>query len=128
MFAKEGVVDPNYDNINYDKIKVVVTDIDINAEFLEYEEYQPVVEKVLNNVSFSEYISQESLYSLEGDSLWKVEFKYFIQMHCSQGFWWNFHIFVADNKYYIRSINEEFGYLVVDEFADWLRAIEPTLN
>jgi len=129
MYVKQGVAIPTYDNIIYDNIKVLPTGgSGLIADFLDYDGYaQRVVDKDLQNENFDQFVNKEIVHPVNFD-IAKGKFQYFIQMHCTRGFSWNFHVVEFDGLLYLNPLNEDFGYLVVDEFADWLRTLEPSQN
>ena len=121
IYVRDDCVFPDYMLLQYDGAKIVVKDYAYapSSDILTMdaiEEFAPISIDAIIDGSIC----------MECD--FKEDYRFFLQAHCVEGFYWNFHIFVVDNKYYIKSINEDFGYLVVDEFADWLRSLEPSQN
>ena len=125
MYVKQGGVDPYYDNLVYDRIEIYSAD-KINTGIY-MDGYPFITQNTLQNATFSDFADESNKISktvFESDGV----YKYYVKLHCEQAFSWLFYVVEYQDSLYIYSLNEDFGYLVVDEFADWLRTLAPTLT
>jgi len=125
MYVKQGGVDPYYDNLVYDRIEIYSAD-KINTGIY-MDGYPFITQKTLQNATFSVFADESNKIS-RAVFMPDCVYKYYVKLHCEHAFSWLFYVVEYQDSLYIYSPNEGFGYLVVDEFADWLRTLEPSQN
>ncbi|MBR2975132.1 MAG: hypothetical protein IKC47_05265 [Clostridia bacterium] len=127
LYVKNGSPSPYYTNLEYDNITIIeCTGYIFRTAFSG--DYDPILaNESLQNVIFYDFVEKDVVQENSIDYNWR-DYKFSISLHSTRGFSWCFFVFIHDNDYYLASSNEEFGYLVVDEFADWLRTLEPSQN
>ena len=126
LYIKDGCNVPHYSTINYDGVRVIPEKYPMGTLSVGFDLNE---ETILATKNF-EVIAIDKIVdsSIVAPCNINSDYRFCVQLHCDQGFYWIFHAYVVEGKYYLHSANEDFGYLVVDEFADWLRTLEPTLN
>jgi len=124
-WVKDGYDFPSYQAINFDGVRIILSGHLIPSLSLYYD---LELYDIVATESFETTIDKIVDSSIVAPCNINSDHRFCVQLHCDQGFYWIFHAYVVDGKYYLHSANEEFGYLVVDEFADWLRTLEPSQN
>ena len=124
-YVKDGYSFPSYKTVNFDGARIIsmgylVPSVNLYYSLETYdivatEKFETTIDKIVDR-------SIVALGKIDSD------YRYCVQLHCEQDIYWVFYAYVVEGKYYMRSADEDVGYLVVDEFADWLRTLEPTLN
>ena len=124
-YVKDGYSFPSYKTVNFDGARIIsmgylVPSVELYYSLEKYdivatEKFETTIDKIVDR-------SIVALGKIDSD------YRYCVQLHCEQDIYWVFYAYVVEGKYYMRSADEDFGYLLVDEFADWLRTLEPSQN